>query len=162
MASTCNFVIFYEGVKKTIKAANPNALMQTVLVDAAAQFGQDVNHCSLKYKKTTIDCSHPIRFCNLSNNVQLDLIVSKPKGGGMEQQTKIALSYTIGNSTTGTITTSANSSSSLYQWITQLVGESKLPAEVLSGSLEVIYMRTGFNTIDSLQQTTFHSLGLGG
>jgi len=169
--STLNFAIIYEGQRKVVKATNPNALLQTVLAEAASLFGQEISSCSLKHKNKALDCSQPIRFSNLPNNVQLELIINKSTrisgggGSGSGTPTKIALSYTIGKEkNTGTITSTFPSTHTLYELLEDLVKTEKLPSFVLEEAslLELVYMRSAFTSLDSLRQNSLASLGLTG
>lgn len=151
--------VLYNGQKKSIKVA-PNTLMVTVLQEAASSFHVDSNNYVLKHKRTVINNSEPFRFANIPNNATLDLeVVEKSKttvgGGGL---TKVALSIEGLGSITGTY----DSSYSLYQMIESLSNEGKLPSNISSSSMELIYLRTAYKGIDEMSKVTFASLGLAG
>lgn len=153
MASISNLVILYEGQKKIIKVTSPNALLQTVLVEAAGHFGLEPSNCSLKVRKAVLDCSQPIRFANLSNNTMIDLIASNgpSKGIGM---CRIALTAE-GMSLQG----SFPATSTLLDIIRHFVS-SGLPTDIFDRSPQIIYMRSTLSGAEL--ENSLSSLGLAG
>jgi hypothetical protein len=162
MAYPANLAIFYEGNKKIIKISSPNALLQTVLLEAAQQFGLDPTRCTLRVKKTTLDCSQPIRFCNLSNNAQIEMVLRTSGGFAASSLAssalcKIALSAPNGAS----MQSDFPGSTSLLDIIVFFMNRSSLPADVLYRSPQIVFLRSAYNAA-ALQGTTLASLGLAG
>lgn len=164
-----------------IKVASPNALLQTVLVEAAAHFGVDPRLAALRVRKTTLDCSQPIRFSNLSNNATVDLVLlsaptqagsssassvlppsssSAAAGAGPYDASKnascrVALSIEGGGSFQGSFPIGA----SMLDIIRSCASQGLLPGDILSLSPQVVYMRSTVNT-DQLAQASLASLGI--
>jgi len=155
--------VLYNGQKKTIKVS-PNTLMQQVLQEATIAFKIDnnnINNFVLKHKRNVINNSEPFRFANIPNNATLDLdIVDKNsnKINAVGSLTKVALSI----EGTGSITGSYDSSLTLLQMIESLINEGKLSSNIISSSIELIYLRTSYKGQDELNKVTFTSLGLAG
>jgi hypothetical protein len=153
-----SIVVLYNGQRKTIKAT-PNALIQSVLTEAAEAFGLDPNRCELKYKKSTLDKSQPFRFCNLPNNALVDLCigsVSSKEGGA---PCKVALSVMNGCSCVGTFEPSL----SLNEMLLQFVSRGDIPSSAVmpDSCPEVIFLRNSY-TESTLKNTTLGGLGLAG
>lgn len=153
-----SFSVLYNGQKKTIKVA-PNALLQSVIIEAAEKFGLDSAKCSLKHKKTTLDKTAPARFCNIPNLAVIELHYSNTSNtiSAAELPCRIALSVMNGVSCTG----SFSSSITVGEMLRLFVEQSKLDVDILSQAPEVIYLRTSV-TGDALNSTTLGDIGLAG
>jgi hypothetical protein len=150
--------VAYEGRKKAVKILTPNTLIQTVITEAAQHFNVDQNLCSLFHKKSEIDKSQSFRFSNLSNNVELQLIVSSKSQIQVASKVGIALSV---EGQQGTLAGSFPASSTLKEIIVHFVHEKKLVENALELSTELIYLRTSFFG-EALTTVTLQSLGLNG
>eukprot|EP01032_Pedospumella_encystans_P008387 gene8387-9962_t len=153
-----SLVVIYEGQRKIVKIPSPNTLVQALLLDCATQFKVDVAKVAFRHKRTILDNAQPIRFCNLSNNAQVDLIVVSGSGSAKNQSCKIALAIDGGENTTETF----DASISLYEMLSLLATQSKIPADIHQRSPEVVYLRAKYEGFEALTATTFTSLGLAG
>lgn len=153
-----SLVVIYEGQRKVIKIPSPNTLVQALLADAAGQFNIDVAKVAFKHKRITLDNAQPIRFCNLSNNAQVDLIASSGSQSSKNQSCKIALAIEGGENTTETF----DSSISLYEMLSLLAAANKVPLDVHDRSPEIVYLRAKYTGEEALTSTTFTTLGLAG
>ena len=154
-----SFSVHYHGQRKTIKAS-PSALMQSVIVEAAEKFELDPNKCSLYHKKIMIDRTQPVRFCSIPNLAQLELQFNenlKTTSSAVQAQCRIAMSVMNGTSCTGTF----SADTTVIGMLQAFVGQGSLPISLMSGSYEVIYLRTTI-TGDNLQSTSLGDLGLAG
>ena len=150
-----SFIILYNGQRKTIKAA-PNALIQSVLNEAAEKFDLDPKKCSLLHKKINIDKSQSVRFCGIPNLAQIELQLNGSTQS-VGSQCRIALSVMNGISCTGSFPATMTLSAMLILF----VEEGSLQREYLNHPFEIIYLRTAV-TGDALQSTTLGDLGLTG
>eukprot|EP01031_Cornospumella_fuschlensis_P031648 gene31648-38248_t len=164
MSSPSNLIVFYQGQKKTVKVASGNALLQTVLVEAASLFNLEASSCVLKVKNKLLDCSQPVRFCGLSNNAQIDLEISVPASSlsstvrsGSSAVCKIALAVEGGGSMQG----SFSSSNSLLQILEHFISQNQLPSDIFQRGARIVYLRSSF-AASELASTTLASLGLSG
>eukprot|EP01032_Pedospumella_encystans_P011527 gene11527-13397_t len=153
-----SLVVIYEGQRKVVKIPSPNTLVQALLLDCATQFNVDVAKVAFRHKRTILDNAQPIRFCNLSNNAQVDLIAVSGSGSAKNQSCKIALAIDGGENTTETF----DASISLYEMLSLLATQSKIPADIHQRSPEVVYLRAKYEGFEALAATTFTSLGLAG
>lgn len=153
-----SLVVLYEGQRKVIKIPSPNTLVQVLLVEAAQHFNVDPKVAVLKHKKTVLDASQPFRFCNLSNNAQIDLVVTGSTTSAKKQMCRIALAVDGSDN----VTESFEASASLGELITSLVASGKLPSDTMERSPELIYLRANYTGSDALFATTLASLGLAG
>ncbi|RYH20505.1 hypothetical protein EON65_23275 [archaeon] len=164
MSFPSNLVIIHQGQRKTVKITSGNALLQTVLVEAASLFSLDAANCVLKLKNKVLDCSQPVRFCSLSNNAQIDLEInsqltslSSVSRSGSSIMCKIALSLEGGGSMQGSFA----SSNTLLQILEHFMNQNQLPNDILQRGVQVVYLRSSFVASD-LSSTTLVSLGLAG
>lgn len=164
MSSPSNLVVIHQGQRKTVKVISGNALLQTVLVEAASLFSLEASSCVLKIKNKVLDCSQPIRFCGLSNNTLIDLEVnsqssssSSSSRSGTAVMCKIALSVEGGGSMQGSFAPS----STLLQILEHFIGQNQLPGDTLQRGVQVVYLRSSFSAAD-LAGTSLVSLGLAG
>jgi hypothetical protein len=148
-----SFTVFYNTEKKVFKSVSPSTLLQQILTESAEAFKVNPNRCVLKYRKNPLDPSQPLRFSNIPNNAQVDLVLNSSGG---KQVCKIALTCVEnGTSFQGTFP----DSSSLIDVLEEAKKEIPFPTGL---SPELVYMRASFQTQDSLMQTTLVSLGLSG
>ncbi|KAJ1423541.1 GLUT4 regulating protein TUG-domain-containing protein [Ochromonadaceae sp. CCMP2298] len=143
--------VIYEGQRRAIKCA-PNALMQSVLAEAALHFNVDAGLHGLLHKKTLVDASQPFRFSGLSNNTQLDLVPT----GAAASTCRIALAVE-GASVTEVVPAQLT----LTAYLQRLVDTGKLPADLLQRSPELIYLRSSYSGV-GLGEQTLAGLGLAG
>ena len=154
-----SFNVLCNGQKKTIKAS-PNALMQSVLTEAAEKFGLDPSRCTLHHKKVAVDKSQSVRFCGIPNLAQIELRYNESITTNMAASTatcRIALSVANENSCTG----SFSSDTTLSKMLLLFVAQGSLKSEYLLSAHEIIYLRTAV-TGDALLSTTLGNLGLAG
>lgn len=152
-----SLVVIYDGKRKIVKIPTPNTLVQVLLVEAAQHFDVDPTTAALKHKKTILDASQPFRFCNLSNNAQIDLVVVGGALSAKKQMSRIALAVDGSEN----VTESFDSNISLGDMIASLIASGKLPSDSLSRSPELIYLRANYSA-EALQTTTLASMGLAG
>eukprot|EP01039_Chlorochromonas_danica_P005718 gene5718-6302_t len=171
MSYPSSLIILFEGRKKPIKVTSPNTLLQNILLEAAQHFGQNPSQCSLRWKASTLDASQPIRFCNLSHNAQIDLVVAAPQpvlssssssaaakeGNAGGAVCKVALSVEGGGAFQGTFPISF----SLADILQHFVDGGHLPKNLFALSPQVIYLRSTISSED-LPSSTLASLGLAG
>lgn len=141
-----------------MKIPTPNTLVQVLLVEAAQHFGVDPTNSVLKHKKTVLDASQPFRFCNLSNNAQIDLVVGGATQSAKRQTCRIAIAVDGSDNVTETF----DASITLGEMISMLVANGRLPGDAMDRSPELIYLRANYTGADSLNSTTLASLGLAG
>jgi hypothetical protein len=152
-----SFSVLYNGQKKTIKVT-PNALMQSVVIEAAEFFELDPAKCSLKHKKAILDKTTPARLCNVPNLAVIELHYSNISNANISEfPCRIALSVLNGVSCTGSFSSSVTVGGMLQLFVDQ----GKLDADILSQAPEVIYLRTSV-TGDALNSTSLGDLGLAG
>lgn len=155
-----SLVVIYNGQRKVVKVANPNTLMQAVLVEAAQHFNVDPSTVQLKHKRSIVETSQPFRFANLSNNAQLDLVQSTSSSSGSGKSASCRVAISVDGS--GTISGVFESTLSLLDMLDSLASEGKLTVDFLSQQPELIYLRTAYNSEEILRTTTLASLGLAG
>lgn len=153
-----SLVVIFEGQRKIVKIPSPNTLVQNVLVEAAQLFNVDHTKASLQHKRTVLESSQPFRFCGLSNNAQVDLVLGVGTVGRAAKFCKIALAVDGASN----VMESLDSSLSLLDMLKLLVSSSKIPADALQRAPEVVYLRAGYRGEEALASTTLASLGLSG
>ena len=118
----------------------------------------DVSKAALQHRKSVLDPSQPFRFCGLSNNAQVDLVVSKTASSGKPKQCRIALAIEGAENVTETF----DSDLTLLGVLSELVNRGKLPGDIQFRSPELVYLRAKYEGLDALSSTTLSSLGLAG
>ena len=153
-----SLVVIYEGQRKVVKVPTPNTLVQALIEEAALYFQVDPNRAALQHRRAVLDKSQPFRFCGLSNNAQVDLVLSNTASNISSKPCKIALGVEGGENVTATF----DSKLTLWEVVKALVDTSKLPSDALQRSPEVIYLRAKYSSKEELTNTTLTSLGLSG
>lgn len=156
-------VINYKGQRKNFKIASPNILMQDVFLEAVQFFSVSSETHTLKHKRTFIDKSQPFRFCNLSNNAELELVHTSTTGSSSKRVSdgtvcRIAISV----EGYGTLTDTFEPSSTLKEVLLKFIADTKLSKNILAASPKIIYLRTEYVGLEALEQTTLLSMGLAG
>lgn len=154
-----NYTIEYEGRRKVFKCAQ-NYLVQSLLSDAAEEFGLVGGSYQLKYKRKTVDPAQPVRFCNIPNNAVIELEYSgenskKSASSVTDAPCKIALTINGSSvSATGTFPVCYT----LKDVIQMFIDQGRIPSDVFFRNPEVIYLR---NTVKDMD-TQLASFGVGG
>ena len=161
-----SLVVLYDGQRKVVKVPSPNTLMHCVLSEACAAFGiqGDASLYALRHKRSLLDASQPFRFCNLSNNAQLDLVCissSKNMDAADPKNSLCRIALTVEGSSV-TITENFNASCTMTDLILHLVNSNKLPSDVMDRSPEIIYLRNSISGEHDLKARSLSSLGLSG
>ena len=153
-----SLVVYYKGQKKAVKVT-PMSLMQSVVSECATHFKLDVSNCVLQHKRAVIDNAQPFRFCNISNNSVLDLVVSAaPATKGKASMCRIAISVESSDA----LSDSFDSSMSLKAILDSFISRGQLPPNFWDRQIELIYMRASYEQQSALEATTLASLGLSG
>jgi hypothetical protein len=153
-----SLLVVYNGQRKVIKIPSPNTLVQNILVDAAQQFNVEYTKAVLQHKRTVLDNSQPFRFSGLSNNAQVDLVVSAAPVGLQARPCKIALAVDGWDNITETL----DSSLTLMGVLKQLVATARLPSDTLERTPELVYLRASYKGEQALEGMTLAGLGLAG
>lgn len=154
------FTILYKTEKKVFKSISPSTILQQLVTESLEYFRLPANTSyQLKFRRSVLDLSQPVRFSNLPNNAQLDLVVSSSSGSG---SCRVAISV-MGRTDAdrAALTDTFPDSLSLAAMLQRFVDDGKLPVNLFELSPEVVLLRSSF-TRDSLTQTTLASLGLSG
>eukprot|EP01040_Poterioochromonas_malhamensis_P010371 gene10371-11286_t len=154
------FTILYKTEKKVFKSISPSTILQQLVTESLEYFRLPANTSyQLKFRRSVLDLSQPVRFSNLPNNAQLDLVVSSSSGSG---SCRVAISV-MGRSDAdrAALTDTFPDSLSLAAMLQRFVDDGKLPVNLFELSPEIVLLRSSF-TRDSLTQTTLTSLGLSG
>jgi hypothetical protein len=144
--------VIYEGQRKAIKCA-PNALMQSVLAEAALHFKVDAGLHGLQHKRNLVDASQPFRFSGLSNNTQLDLVRTTQSAA-----TTCRIALTLEGAS---VTEVVSSNLTLTAYLTGLVDAGKIPADLFQRSPQLLYLRGSYSG-EALEANTLAGLGLAG
>ena len=152
------YTINWEGKKKQVRPA-PNVLLSTIVAEAAESFGIDTAGCILKYKNKPLDLSQSIRYCGIPSLSNLELEVKRDVNAANLPPTKLSINVNAGSSS---LTGMFPASTSLYDVISKFVEDGSLPLDVFTKQVEIIYVRSCFNTIEQLKATTLGTLGLAG
>jgi hypothetical protein len=153
-------IVFYEGNKKVIKVPSHNTLIMELIADAAAHFQLDATTINFKHKSSIVDSSLPFRFSNLSNNSQVEIVLSTKQPSGGRQTCRIAVAAMIEGKST-TIQETFVSACTLKDMLTEFAKNKKLPLNILEMNPELVYLRTAYHG-DKLNETSLASLGLTG
>jgi len=161
-----SLVVLHDGQRKVVKVPSPNTLMHCVLSEACAAFGiqGDASLYALRHKRSLLDASQPFRFCNLSNNAQLDLVCissSKNMDAADPKNSLCRIALTVEGSSV-TITENFNASCTMTDLILHLVNSNKLPSDVMDRRPEIIYLRNSISGEHDLKARSLSSLGLSG
>jgi hypothetical protein len=150
-----NVQVLYDGHRKSIRIDNPNILVQEIIEDASKAFKVNANACILKYRKTEIPKSQPLRLCNVPNNALLELHLTSTSN--LNKFTKIALSIPNGKSHIK----SYDSSFTLMDVLQSIINDNVISENVINMNPQFIYMRNSYSR-ELLQSVTLVSLGLAG
>ena len=146
--------VIYEGKRKAIKIANPNTLIQDIIVESATHFMIDPSKCVLKHKRNIVASSQLFRFSNISNNAEVDLFLNE---SATLPPCKIAVSIQDGPSVTKVI----SCESTLQHLIELMIKDGNISSDTLTSDPELIYLRNSYSGY-SLTTITLQSLGLAG